>query len=227
MQAAADAVLVIVLLLNLFVLGSSRIRTIIYSVAAHGVVLSLLPILFHGGAGFRELLVSLAALVLKGVTIPRMLLRAMADLPIRREIEPIVGFKASLLLGALATAASIYLSTRLPLLEGAAAGTAGMAAAPEAVGGRMLVAASFSTVLTGFLLLTTRMKAITQVLGYLVLENGIYIFGMLLLRSTPFLVEVGVLLDLFVAIFVMGIIINHISREFTSISTEHLSALKD
>jgi hydrogenase-4 component E len=95
------------------------------------------------------------------------------------------------------------------------------------VAGRMFVAASFSTVLTGFLLLTTRMKAITQVLGYLVLENGIYIFGVLLLQATPFLVEVGVLLDLFVAIFVMGIIINHISRAFTSISTEHLSALKD
>lgn len=215
MQAAADAILVVVLLLNLFVLGSSRIRTIIYTVAAHGVILSLLPLLFHPGLGAREIIVSVGALVLKGVTIPRMLLRAMADLPIRREIEPIVGFKASLLLGALATAASIYLSTLLPLVES------------DGASGRMLVAASFSTVLTGFLLLTTRMKAITQVLGYLVLENGIYIFGVLLLRSTPFLVEVGVLLDLFVAIFVMGIIVNHISREFTSISTEHLSALKD
>lgn len=217
MQAAVDAILVLVLLLNLFVLGSGRIRTIIYSVAAHGVILSLLPVLFHGGLGLRELLVSVGALVLKGVVIPRMLLRAMADLPIRKEIEPIVGFKASLMLGALATAASIYVSTRLPLLDGEGAEGSG----------RMLVAASFSTVLTGFLLLTTRMKAITQVLGYLVLENGIFIFGVLLLRSTPFLVEVGVLLDLFVAIFVMGIIINHISREFTSISTEHLSALKD
>lgn len=217
MQSTADAVLVLVLLINLFVLGSSRIRTIIYSVAAHGIILSVLPTLFHGGLGWRELIVSLGALLLKGVTIPRMLLRAMADLPIRREIEPIVGFKASLMLGALATAASIYLSTRLPLSD--VAGSQG--------GGRMLVAASFSTVLTGFLLLTTRMKAITQVLGYLVLENGIFIFGILMLRATPFLVEVGVLLDLFVAIFVMGIIINHISREFTSISTEHLSALKD
>jgi hydrogenase-4 component E len=75
--------------------------------------------------------------------------------------------------------------------------------------------------------LTTRTKAITQVLGYLVLENGVYIFGVLLLESTTFLVEVGVLLDLFVAIFVMGIIINHISREFTSISTDRLSTLKD
>ena len=215
MQSAADALLVIVLLLNLLVLGASRIRTIIYTVAAHGVVLSILPALFHGGLGGRELLVSLGALILKGVTFPRMLLRALADLPIRREIEPIVGFKSSLLLGALATAASIYLSARLPML-----GSYGPS-------GRMLIAASFSTVFTGFLLLTTRMKAITQVLGYLVLENGIYIFGVLLLRSTPFLVEVAVLLDLFVAVFVMGIIIHHISREFTSLSTEHLSALKD
>ncbi len=215
MQTAADAILVVVLLFNLFMLGSSRLRTIIYTVAAQGVVLSLLPGLLHGGLGVREILVSVGALVLKGVTIPRMLLRAMADLPIRREIEPLVGFKASLLLGAVATAGSIYLATRLPLLDDGGGS------------GRMFVAGSFSTVLTGFLLLTTRMKAITQVVGYLVLENGIYIFGVLLLRATPFLVEVGVLLDLFVAIFVMGIIINHISREFTSISTEHLSALKD
>ncbi len=217
MQPAADAILVIVLLINLFVLGSSRLRTIIYIVAAQGVILSLLPALHHGELGLRGLLVSAAALVLKGVTIPRMLLRALADLPIRREIEPLVGFKASLLLGAVGTAASIYISTRLPLLESDGGGPAS----------RMFVAASFSTVLTGFLLLTTRLKAITQVLGYLILENGIYIFGVLLLQATPFLVEIGVLLDLFVAIFVMGIIINHISREFTSISTEHLSALKD
>lgn len=215
MHPAADAILVVVLLFNLFMLGSSRLRTIIYAVAAQGVVLSFLPGLLHGHLGVREVLVSVAALVLKGVTIPRMLLRAMADLPIRREIEPLVGFKASLLLGAVATAGSIYLATRLPLLD------------DGGVSGRMFVAGSFSTVLTGFLLLTTRVKAITQVVGYLVLENGIYVFGVLLLRATPFLVEVGVLLDLFVAIFVMGIIINHISREFTSISTERLSALKD
>jgi hydrogenase-4 component E len=109
----------------------------------------------------------------------------------------------------------VYVSRELPLF-------------PVGVGSeRMAVAASFATVLTGFLLLTTRLKAITQVLGYLVLENGIYIFGLLLLESTPVLVEFGVLLDLFVAIFVMGIIIHHISREFTSISTDRLSALKD
>jgi hydrogenase-4 component E len=174
--------------------------------------LALLPPLLHGQIGWRESGVAVAALALKGVVIPRMLMRAMADLPIRREVEPIVGFRASLVLGAVATGGALALSTLVPVLQ---------------EGERMVIATALASVLTGFLLLMARLKAITQVLGYLVLDNGIYVFGLLLLQATPFLVEVGVLLDLFVAIFVMGIIINHISREFTSISTDRLTALKD
>lgn len=213
MSSAADACLVLVLLLNFFVLGSSRIRSIIYTVAGQGVLLGLLPLLVHGDTGLREGLVSVGAVVLKAIVIPRMLMRAMADLPIRREIEPLVGFRTSLLLGAIATGASLGVAGRLPTFGEA--------------GSHLLVPASFATILTGFIVLTTRVKAITQVLGYLILENGIFMFGLLLLRAMPFLVEIGVLLDLFVAIFVMGIIINHISKEFSSISTERLSALKE
>jgi len=85
----------------------------------------------------------------------------------------------------------------------------------------LVVPASLATVWTGLLMLTTRRKAIMQVLGYLILENGIFLFGLLLLEAMPFLVEIGVLLDLFTGVFVMGIIIHHINREFSSSSTEH------
>lgn len=213
MSSVADAFLVLVLLLNFFVLGSSRIRSIIYTVAAQGVLLGILPLLVHGEVGAREAVVSVGAIALKAVFIPRMLMRAMADLPIRREIQPLVGFRTSLLLGAVATGASLALAGRLPM-----AGSTVV---------HLLVPASLATILTGFIILTTRIKALTQVLGYLILENGVYIFGLLLLEAMPFLVEVGVLLDLFVAIFVMGIMINHISREFASVSTERLSTLKE
>jgi hydrogenase-4 component E len=213
MSSVADAFLVLVLLLNFFVLGSSRIRSIIYTVAAQGVLLGILPLLVHGEVGAREAVVSVGAIALKAVFIPRMLMRAMADLPIRREIQPLVGFRTSLLLGAVATGASLALAGRLPM-----AGSTVV---------QLLVPASLATILTGFIILTTRIKALTQVLGYLILENGVYIFGLLLLEAMPFLVEVGVLLDLFVAIFVMGIMINHISREFASVSTERLSTLKE
>jgi hydrogenase-4 component E len=89
------------------------------------------------------------------------------------------------------------------------------------------VPASLATVLTGFLLLVTRRKAITQVVGYLVLENGIFIMGLTLVEAMPLLVEVGVLLDLLVGVFVMGIILNHIHREFSSLDTARLSSLKE
>jgi hydrogenase-4 component E len=84
-----------------------------------------------------------------------------------------------------------------------------------------------ATVFTGSLLFSTRRKAITQVVGYLVMENGVFIMGLALVEAMPLLVELGVLLDLFVGIFIMGIIINQISREFSSLDTENLSTLKE
>ena len=67
----------------------------------------------------------------------------------------------------------------------------------------------------------------SQVLGFLVLENGVYVFGLLLSSVMPLMVEAGVLIDLFAAVFVMGIVMFHINREFSSLDTEKLSALKD
>jgi hydrogenase-4 component E len=161
----------------------------------------------------RGLLITVGAIVLKGIVIPLMLGRATRDLSIRREIEPFIGYITSLLLCALGTGLSLLYARSLPL-------------APEHAGS-LLVPSSLATVLTGFILLTSRRKAITQVVGYLILENGVFIMGLTLVNVMPFLVEAGVLLDLFVGIFVMGIMINHINREFASLDTSHLSQLKE
>jgi hydrogenase-4 component E len=91
----------------------------------------------------------------------------------------------------------------------------------------LLIPASLATVMSGFLILTTRREALAQVLGYIVLENGIFIFGLLLIEAVPVLVELGIVLDLFVGTFVMGITINHVSRAFPEASTEHLASLKE
>ncbi len=118
-----------------------------------------------------------------------------------------------LLLGAIGTGLALVFSYTLPLTEKHA--------------GQLVVPTSFATVWTGFLMLTTHRKAISQVLGYLLLENGFFLFGLLLLDAMPVLVELGVLLDLFTGVFVMTIIIHHINREFASISTAYLSNLKE
>jgi hydrogenase-4 component E len=213
MHSAIDPLLVVVLLLNFFLLGSSRVKSVITGSAAQGALLGLLTVFIHEGFGLRGVLLLVVTVAVKGLFIPGMLMRAMRDASIRREIEPLIGFLPSLVLGAVGTGASLLFAGTLPL-------------APQHVGS-LLVPASLATVFTGFLVLTTRRKAITQVVGYLVLENGIFIMGLTLLEAMPFMVEMGVLLDLVVGIFVMGIIINHISREFSSLDTAHLTALKD
>jgi hydrogenase-4 component E len=213
MSRAVDPILVIILLLNFLLLGTSRLRVVINGTAAQGAALGALLVAVPTEISWHTLLIAAGTVALKGVLIPGMLNRAMRDAAIRREVEPTVGFIPSLLLGGIGTGAALLFARTLPL-------------APQHVGS-LLVSASLSTVLTGFLLLTTRRKAITQVTGYLILENGVFIMGLLLVEAMPFLVELGVLLDLLVAIFVMGIIINHINREFSSLDTAGLTALKE
>jgi len=208
-----NAILVVVILLNLFLLGSSRIRALVQSAAIQGTLLGFLPMLVNPEVSVLRTLVAIATILLKGILIPQMLFKALRDAQIKREVEPLIGFVPTMLFGAVGTAVSIAFASKLPLLKGHAE--------------LIVVPASFSTIFTGFLLLTTRVKAITQTIGYLVLENGIYIFGILLLEAVPFLVELGILLDLFVGIFVVSIIINHINREFDSLDTNRLTSLKE
>ena len=93
-------------------------------------------------------------------------------------------------------------------------------------GGR-LAPGALASVLTGFVLLIGRVKAISQVCGYLILENGIYLFGLLLLRATTLFVEAGILLDVTVGVFVIGIIVDRIQRAFDSLDTRKLTALRE
>lgn len=208
-----DPLLIVALALNFVALGVSRIRPVINAVALQGLLLGIIPIFLHSELGVRGVVLIAVTLALKGVVIPGFLVHAMRGANIQHEVSPVLSFMSSLFLGAIGTGLALVFSYSLPLADEHT--------------NLLLIPVSFATVWTGFLMLTTRKKAIMQVLGYLLLENGIFLFGLLLLDAIPFLVEVGVLLDLFTAVFVMGIIIHHISREFSSISTEHLSELKE
>ncbi len=200
--------------LNLVALGSGRLPSLIRTVALQGIVLGLIPLLLEWGhPDPLVILLSAATVAGKGFVIPMLLGRAMRAARIEREDHPILGLIPSLLLGAVGTILAVVVAGMMPLLPGHA--------------GLLLVPGGMASVLTGFLLLAGRTKAISQVCGYLVLENGIYLFGMLLLSTTPLLVEAGGLLDLTVAVFVLGIIIDRIQRAFDSLDTRQLTALRE
>ena len=213
MDGAVNSLIVVVVLLNFFALGSSQIGIVIRLSAIQGILLGMMPLLMEGTGEIHVPLLSLATMAIKGVLIPYLLLRAMRDVKIRREVEPLLGFIPSMFLGALGTILGIVFSNHLPL-------------APMQKE-YLILPGAFSTIVTGFIMLITRHKAITQVVGFLILENGIFIFGLLLLKTMPFMVEIGVLLVLFVCIFVLGIILNHIQKAFSSLDSNKLTSLKE
>ncbi len=199
--------------LNLVALGTSRLPSLIRVAALQGMVLGIMPLVIEHELRLMVLVIAAATVAMKGLVIPALLRRAMRTANIDRDLYPLIGFLPSLLLGAAGMIGAVVLARRLPLL-------------PEHRES-LLVAGALASVLTGLLLLIGRSKAISQVCGYLILENGIYLFGLLLIHSTPLLVEGGILLDLTVAVFVTGIIVDRIQRAFDSLDTRKLTVLRE
>jgi hydrogenase-4 component E len=212
MSGLHELLLLCVVLTNFWVLGTTRLSSTIRATAIQGVLLAALPIALHPAWSIHTVGLSVGTFLVKAILLPTFLSWAIREASVRREIEPLIGFTASLTLGALAVALSFAIAQRIPLPESNSA---------------LLVPVALATVIVGLLVLTTRNKALTQVVGYLILENGIYIFGLSQAERVPFLVELGVLLDIFVGVFIMGIVVFHINREFDSIDSTRLSELKD
>jgi hydrogenase-4 component E len=208
-----DAAIALVVLSNLRLLGTSRLVACIRIVAIQGILLGFLPIFFHaGGLTLRVALQATASMITKGVVFPWLLTRAVRGADVRREIDPIVGYTPSLLVGGALLGVALWLGWRLPL--------------PVPTGSQFMIAVSLFTIMVGLFMIVARRMAITQVLGYLAMENGIYTFGLAFAEKEPLLVEMGILLDAFMAVFVMGIMIYHINREFDHIDTDRLSELR-
>ncbi|HQP09852.1 MAG TPA: hydrogenase [Candidatus Omnitrophota bacterium] len=214
MSSGIDSVLMGIILMNLWLVATSRISACIKIVAFQGILVAFLPFVAHASSVTVETsLFVLATVALKGFIFPWLLFRALREANVRREVEPFIGYPVSMVFCVFIFLISMWLGARLPM--------------PRPVFSALVVPVSFATILIGFFIIISRTKALTQVLGYLVIENGIYVFGMALLVEQPVLVELAILLDVFVAVFVMGIAIFHISREFDHIDTHHLSQLRD
>jgi hydrogenase-4 component E len=209
-----DTVLILLALTGLWLLGSSRLQACIQAVAFQGVLLGLVPLCAKWPEiGIRLGIVAALTLVLKALVLPALLRRAVREAKVPNEVDPLLGFTASLLAGGGLWLTAMHLAGQLPV---------------DALGvSSLLVPTAIFMLLCGLLLLVSRKTAVMQVIGYLTLENGIFTFGWALAIEEPLLVEMGILLDVLVAVFVMGITIHHLNREFDSIGTDELSALKD
>ena len=213
MSALSDLLLLGIIGLDLYMVATGRLRTLIQACALQGFALAILPLALCGvdapGHLPHAILMGAGTFAIKVAVIPTLLRRAIQQANVRREVDPYVSLHGSLLVAAVLVGVSFWMASLLRL--------------PRPSPAALLMPAAFSTLLLGFLVLVTRRKAVTQVVGYLMLENGVFVFGQMLARDLPFAVELGILLDLLVGVFVMGIAIHHISREFDHIDTERFT----
>ncbi|EKD83774.1 MAG: HyfE [uncultured bacterium] len=199
----------------LFLLGSSRLLVSIRMVAFQGVLLGIMPLFVSeaGHIGLATIVLSLTNIGLKSILLPWLLRTALFSSGTRREIEPFVGFGTSIMSGVVLLAISGYIVNRLQTTA--------------QISSSITLIAGFFMVFAGLFLLITRRKALTQTLGFLVLENGVFTTGLSLGSELSVYVELGILLDVFVGIFLMGIMLFHIDREFDHLDVDRFNELSD
>ncbi len=212
-----DAILVLILLSVLLSLESNRMFALVKIMGLQGIMVSLVPLFIeqHSNLGSGGLIFFQIMILIKGLLIPGLLYFAVQKVAIKREVEPIIGYHASLFAGLIMILVSVYITDRLQIsLPG---------------GHSLLLITAITTLAAGLFLMMSRTKAITQVIGYLMLENGIYLTGTALTKQTHtlYVVEFGVLLDLLVGVMIMGIILHNIYRAFDDVDTALLGRLKD
>jgi hydrogenase-4 component E len=208
-----DAAAVLLVLSGLALLGTGNVASGIRLVALQGALLALILLARPGEITTRRsLTLAGGTLALKSGVFPWLLFRAQREAGAHEELHPFVGYQASMAAGVLLLGIAVWLSARL--------------AVPPLAHSLGVTVALF-LIFVGLFVLVSRRIAIGQVLGYIVLENGIALFGFTVAVHEPLLIELGVLLDVFVAVFVMGIAIVHINREFDHIEVDRLAALRD
>ncbi|OPY82150.1 MAG: Hydrogenase-4 component E [Smithella sp. PtaU1.Bin162] len=211
MNSAIEIMMILLVLSDMALLGLSRLRTCISIVSFQGMLLGVLALTMQLSAITpRLILIAAASFIIKGFIFPFLLRRGIREAGAQYEIEPFVGYIMSVIAGLAMLGISFWLGAKLPLF---AANT-------------LLIPAALTTLFTGLFLIIARKNALNQCLGYIIMENGIYTFGIVSVAEIPLLVELGILLDVFVAVFVMGIAIYHINREFDHLDSDRLNILK-
>ena len=215
MNMAADLIFTGFMALCLILSASSRLVHCVRLVAIQGILLGVLPVIMwnwtKGIPGCEFWLSVSINIIIKGIVLPLLLIRAMHKAGVKRELEPLTGYSWSLLIVSIAGALALWFGKTLNI--------AGVPA--------LAVPAAALTVFTGLFIIISRRKALTQSLGFLAFENGIALFGVAMHLEYGFFVELGILLDVLVLVFVMGITVFQISREFEHIDADRLNLLTD
>lgn len=202
------------LLSSVLMLWRRQLSAIIGLLTVQGVLLAGLPALLGVRDGGAELYaVALGVLLLKAGLLPAVLRRVLARSGAAREAEPLVNVPASLLAAALLTLLAYAVSR--PLVE--------LDPTPTT----QAVPVGMVMVLLGFFMLVTRRRALSQVAGFLLLDNGIAATAFLVTAGVPLVVELAVSMDLLLVVLVLQVLTARLQTTFGDTDIDELRELRD
>ncbi|OGX10925.1 MAG: hypothetical protein A2351_01065 [Omnitrophica bacterium RIFOXYB12_FULL_50_7] len=201
------------LIASFWILASPQIGTCIRAYATHSFLLALITAVIAVTNHVEHLWIpALLTLVLKTIVIPHVFFRIIRRLGIRKEVESYINIPFSLLLAVLLVFVSFYVTGDSKILK--------------SVTFSEFIPLAVSTVFFGMLMMTTRKKAINQVLGLLLIENGLFLMAITMTFGMPLLVEMGIFFDVLVAVMIMGLFVFKIRDAFESIDADDMTVLK-
>ncbi len=213
-QQLLDTCAALLLLLSFAMLSQRRVVTLVNLYAAQGAVLAAATLLLAWRTGEEHLYVSAAlTLVLKVAFLPWLLHRLIRRLGVYWDTEPLLKVSGTMLAGLVIVVFAFSLAQ--PITRLASTDT------------RSAIGIAVSVVLLAFLMMITRRKAMSQVVGFLSMENGVFFGAMSASYGMPMVVELGVALDVLVAVLVLGVFFFQIRERFDSLDLHHLETLKE
>jgi hydrogenase-4 component E len=179
--------------------------------------LSLSIIAFYLGLSGEEInwhmaVVGGLTLTVKGIVLPWVLYRLVKKDAVSRVVLLSIGLVPSILIGVLLV--GLTYSYVVPVLL------------KEIQVGSQLLSAALSTVLLGCFFMISRRSALSQLIGVIVMENGLYLCGVAVTGGMPLIIELGIFFDLLVGVLVMGIMTDQIREAFDTLDTKLLNKLK-
>jgi len=201
----------LILVSTFMILGSTRLYSCVRAFGIQSFLLACVATVVGISTGKIDLyIVALLTLIIKAAVIPYIFIYIIREIKVKREIDLYVGISPSLIIGGMLVVISYYLIRSISVITELSS---------------FALSASMSLVSIGLFIMISRKKAIMQMLGILIMENGLFLGAISLTNGMPLLVELGIFFDVLIGVLIMGILIFRINKTFETIDTDMLKNL--
>jgi len=209
-QQLIDGLAALMLLVSFALLAQHRMLSVLNWFAAQGILLAITAAVVAYSSGHDELYVSaLMALLLKGMLLPWLLWRVIRQLHVHREVEPLMNGAVTMLLALFITLFSFHVIHPIEQIS--------------ALMTRNSMSIATACVFLAMLMMITRKKAITQVIGFLAVENSLFFAAIGATNGMPLIVEIGIAFDVLIAALIFGVFFFEIRNTFDSLELDAMN----